>query len=313
MAEKIINNKKYKGIILISTIFLMGVLIAIIGINTEITKKNFDLYNHSKLVHQNNILISNVISSLKDKSSFVTNKETFDILLAQNINFQDKKSGITISIRFLPDNNKININKLIIDGQNNNKTEITTTYNQHIYDIIAQLLYKENVVDVDYFLDILADSIDKDLDPRASLSEIAYRDSRFENGFVSSLGHLKKIKDHYIQQTTDLNINKVDFNKYFIFDDSNIDIHYIDSSILSQITKIDIEELKHILDNNESISNLNDVFGAEHNNTFMALNIKTKAYKAICNLDITVYEKKTKVFFKYDFEKKEASDITIYY
>lgn len=291
----------------------MGILIAIIGINTEITKKNFDLYNNSKLVHQNNILIANVISALKDKSSFVTNKATFDILLAQNINFKDKKSGIEIAIKFSADNNKININKLIKYGKKSGEREITTTYNQPIYDIIAQLLYKENVVDVDYFLEILADSIDTDLEPRASLSEIAYKDSRFENGFVSSLNHLKKIKEYYILQTTDTNINKVDFGKYFRFDDSKIDVNYMDNNLLSQITKIDIEEIKQLVDKNESISDLIDTFGQEHNSTFNALNIKTKSYKAICYLDMTVYEKKTKAIFKFDFEKKEASDITIYY
>jgi hypothetical protein len=311
LAKKV---RKKQGIILISTIFLMGVLIVIIGINTEITKKNFDLYNHSKLVHQNNILISNIISVLKSKSSFVSNKETFDILLAQNINFKDKKSGIKVSIKFTPDNKKININNLIIYSQENNDiTKVTTKYNQHIYDIIAQLLYKKSVVDVDYFLDILADSIDKDLEPRASLSEIAYKDNRFENGFVASLGHLDKIKEHYIKQTTDTNILKVDFDKYFRFDDAKIDINYIDPSLLSQITKIDIQEIKQILDKNESIVDLSDAFGIEHNNTFNALNIKTKSWRVICGLDITVYEKKTKAIFKYDFEKKEASDIKIYY
>ncbi len=289
----------------------MGVLIVIIGINTEITKKNFNLYNHSKLIHQNNILISNIINVLKSKSSFVSNKETFDILLAQDISFKDKKSGIEMSIKFAPDNKKININNLIVYYKKNNET--TTQYNQHIYDIIARLLYEANVVDVDYFLDILADSIDKDLEPRASVSEIAYRDNRFENGFISSLGHLKKIKDYYIKQTTDSNINKVDFNKYFRFDDANIDINYMDTSLLSQITKKDIEEIKQIVDKNETISDLNEAFGKEHNTTFSALNIKTKSWLAICRLDITVFEKKTKAIFKYNFEKKEASDIKIYY
>ena len=289
----------------------MGVLIAIIAINTEITKKNFNLYNHSKLIHQNNILISNIISVLNSKASFVSNKETFNILLAQNINFKDKKSGIKMSIKFAPDNNKININKLITYHKENN--ELTTKYNQHIYDIIAQLLYKASVVDVDYFLDILSDSIDKDLEPRASVSEIAYRDDRFENGFIASLGHLKKIKEHYIAQTTDTNINKVDFDKYFRFDDAKIDINYMNADLLSQITKKDIEEINQILDKNKTISDLNEAFGEEHNNTFSALNVKTKSWQAICSLDITVYEKTTKTTFKYSFEKKEASDIKIYY
>jgi len=289
----------------------MGVLIAIIAINTEITKKNFNLYNQSKLIHQNNILISNIISVLNSKASFVSNKETFDILLAQNINFKDKKSGIKMTIKFAPDNKKININKLIIYHKENNK--ITTKYNQHIYDIIAQLLYEANVVDVDYFLDILSDSIDKDLEPRASVSEIAYKDNRFENGFVASLGHLEKITKYYIAQTTDTNINKVDFDKYFRFDDAKIDINYMSVDLLSQITKKDIEEINQILDKNETISDLSEAFGEEHNNTFNALNIKTKSWQAICNLDITVYEKTTKTTFRYNFEKKEASDIKIYY
>lgn len=316
MAEKIkTKTLKKKAIILISTIFLMGTLIAIIAINTEITKKNFDLYNHSKFLHQNNILISNVLSFLQDKASFISNKEIFDALLAQKIDFDDDKSGIKMSITMQANSDKINLNNLIqyYKNDNNSTSELNTRYNQHIYDIISKILYDAKVIDSEYFIDILADSIDKDKDERATLSEIGKYDDRFEDGFILSLANLETIKDYYIKQNDDLAIKKVDFSSYFKFTKGSLDINYIKADLIAKVVNMDVQDVQALLDKHKKITDLSEVFGIEHNATFNALGIKTKARSIICNLDIFVYDKQTKASFRFDFDKKVGGDVKIYY
>lgn len=313
MAKKI---KPVKGIILVTTIFLMGALIAIIAINSEITKKNFDLYNHSKFLHQNNILISNVLSFLEDKASLISNQEVFDALLAQKIDFDDDKSGLKMSITMTSDNDKLNLNNLIKydkKNKNNETSDLDTKYNQYIYDIISKILYNAKVIDSAYFIDILADSIDKDKNERATFSEISIYDLRFEDGFISSMGHLEAIKDYYIKQNGDLAIKKVDFSKYFKFHKGELDINYMQADTIANMLELDIGDVKAILEKNPKITDLSKVFGAEHNATFNALGISTKARRIICNLDIFVYEKKAKASFRFDFKRKVGGDVKIYY
>ena len=289
----------------------MGILISIIAINTEITKKNFDLYNQTKFLHQNNILISNINNLLNEKANLVTSKEILDILLGQKIDFQDEKSGIKMSVSMKSNGGKININNLLIKTIQDHKT--ITKYNQYIYDIIAQLLYDENVQDTEYFISLLADSIDSDLDERASYSEIANEDLRFENGAIFSKAHLSAIKDYYIKQNEDTSILKVNLTKYFKFNDGQLDINHIDINLIAKITNLSVEDVQDILDNNENITNLSDVFGIENNQTFNSLNVQTIAKQIICDLDILVYEKQSKAVFRYDFERKVTSDVKIYY
>jgi len=307
------SSSNKKGIILLSTILLMGILISIIAINTEITKKNFDLYNQTKIIYQNDIIFQNIISLFHSKASLVKSKTIFDVITAQKIDFNDSKTSLSLSIKMKPSSTKININNLIPNNKIPTGINIAIAHNKVIYAIISQLLQEQNVQDEFYFLDLLMDSIDMDLNERASLSEISLMDERFENGGVFSNHQLDIIKEHYITQTKDYSINEVDFNKYFRFEDGLLDIHHMPKSLISKITRLDDFDIKKIFEENEEITNLAKTFGEEHNTTFSELGVRTSLRVILCDVGINVFEKQTTISFEYDFSKRTINNVKFKY
>jgi hypothetical protein len=293
-----------KSIILLATLFFVILMISLIGINTKLLKQGFELSNSTKFMIQVNSLLKDVISLLDKRASFIKDEKMLDLLVQNDWSVEDKKVSLFVNIKIISNARNININRL--------KGKDTTKEDTHqIYDIIEAILKAHNVVDVEYLLNIILDSKDKDLIPRSNESEIALVDSTYEQGLILSMRQFKKILAYYKNQTDDYSVDEINWKKYISFSGNSVDINYISPELLSYILPLSLDETRDILSKNRPIGDINSVFTSSHKSILDKLRVVPFVSDIKCFVDIKVFDKKAKAVFTYNLTNKKALDVSI--
>lgn len=276
---------------------------ALIGVNTSLLKRGFELSNSTKFMIQTNSLLKDIVLLLDSKASFIKDEATLFALTHTNWSIKEKKASLSIDIDISSNSKTFNVNRV---------KEVNSTDTKSLYGIMEDVLLAHNVIDSKYFLNILLDSIDTDLDERVYESEIALLDSDFEQGLILSMNHFDKILSFYKLKVQDYNIDKVPWDKIIGFGGDSIDINYMSADLLAYILPMEKEALIMLLNDNRPITSLEAVFSLEDKETLDALSVKTFVPSIKCFVNIDVLERTAKANFIYNLNTKRASDVNIF-
>jgi len=195
-------------------------LLAVVMVFLNSTKRVKDTLSYEYAQIQSNIVMYDLVKY------FNTIKFDEDVIFyGSGLPFTMEFGDAVVTLEFNSAHNKININNLI----NTIKSKDNIAY-----DNFVTYLYSFRVIDPEFFIDILIDTIDKDNIEKNSGngSEIVLKEPLFRNGKIYNKNHFKYIVDYYIQQTDDKDILKVPFENFISFNAPNIDINFASKELL---------------------------------------------------------------------------------
>jgi len=210
-----------KGIALLSVLVLLVAMSLLLLVSFSISEKYFKDEKRIKLSAQMNRIALDAKSILVNTLKNFDSPEAYDFLFSQP--FIINNSNYSITFLFQPFENSLNINKMVKNGK------VVNAYQ----DILENILMAHNVVDTSFFINLLLDTIDMDINARVYGSEIAIEEPFFRNGKVFSLEHFEKIVDYYAYARDDKNIYNIAWNKYINFDSEKIDINFVSLELLT--------------------------------------------------------------------------------
>lgn len=278
-------------------------MVTLIGVNTSLLKRGFELSNSVKFMIQINSLLKDVVALLDSKSALVKDAPTLFVLTNTAWSINESKASLLVDIDIKSHARVFNINRL--------KKDTNQTGNNAMYDIISTILKQYNVVDSEYFLNLVLDRIDVDINERAYESEIVLIKPDFEQGLILSMRQFKAIVHFYKKKVGDYNIDLVPWENIIGFGGSDIDINYVSQDILVHVLPMEKDEISYILDNNRPISNIEALFSPSEAKLLSGLNIKAFVPFVRCFVDINVFDKSAKAVFTYNLNSKRATDVSI--
>ena len=229
----------------------MMVLVGLLSINTGLSKRGLELSYHTKFIVQVNSLLKDITKLFATKVGFVKDSTTLLLLTNTDIKLNEPKAGLKITIDIDSDAQKLNINRLI---------NTASTKNQIYYDIIADILRDFNVIDIDFFLNVVMDTIDSDKNERFYQSEIVLLQEDFENSRIFSYEHFNQILQYYKEKIGDNNIDLIPWDTLIQFHGQEMDINYISPKLLGYILSTDEESIRLTLKDNIPVSDINTLF-----------------------------------------------------
>jgi len=235
----------------------------------------------------------------------ITDATELNVLLNMPFDFYDKATDINFSITFTPLSSKLALQGL---------TDANETISELYYDTIENLLRDANVYDANYFLALLSDTIDKDLEERVYSSELHLNNPYFRNGGLDSKEQLEQIIDFYSRNREDINIYKIPWNDIVSFEKQPIDINYIHPDLLGamlpDMARYQIDGLT--VNKEEIIGSVNDLDMYDEQKTRLQLfNVTTYAPLLGCNVDFVLQGEKMSANFIYDISEKKIRDVRI--
>jgi len=273
-----------KSIALLITLMFLSIVIVIIGSVFNIYDKLVKQSSFYKDIAQNSLIIRDIENILSNISNNINSTDDLNILFRTfQINLNDKIINVKISPLF----DKVNINELL-------KKKSVKRY---IYNICEDYMLK----DIQYFLNLLEDTIDTDLEERNYLSEIKLINKNFQNGKIYSYKHLKKIVQFYAQKTGDKNIFNIPWKKFIYFADNKV--YPIDCDRLGEkkakylgliFNMYSCKEIKRYEENKKIIKNL-DIISFNKNKPYF--------------IEIMINYDKQKIDIIYDLNSKKAINI----
>jgi len=209
-----------KGIVLFTTLLLIMALMSVVMIFLNNTKETKDTITEEFALIQTNNLMSNLTEyfgkvSFDEESIFYGSKMPFSLPLDDSlINFNIDSASKYLNI--------------------NNLTNDMKTKDNIAYDNFVTFLYKYQVRDPEFFINLLIDTVDKDsIDINSgSKSEIVIEKPIFRNGKIYNEKHFKIIKDYYFLQKNDPLIYDVPFDEIFSFSAPSFDINFASKELL---------------------------------------------------------------------------------
>jgi len=209
-----------KGIVLFTTLLLIMALMSVVMIFLNNTKETKDTITEEFALIQTNNLMSNLTEyfgkvNFDEESIFYGSKMPFSLPLDDSlINFNIDSASKYLNI--------------------NNLTNAMKTKDNIAYDNFVTFLYKYQVRDPEFFINLLIDTVDKDsIDINSgSKSEIVIEKPIFRNGEIYNEKHFKIIKDYYFLQKNDPLIYDVPFDEIFSFFAPSFDINFASKELL---------------------------------------------------------------------------------
>jgi len=278
-------------------------MVALIGVNTNLLKRGFDLSNSVKFMIQVNSLLKDVVVLLNSKSKLIKDASTLFVLTNTLWTINDNKASLSVNVDIKSYARVFNINRL--------KKDTDQTINNSIYDIISVILTKYNVADPEYFLNLVLDSIDLDINERAYESEIVLLNPDFEQGLILSMRQFQEIILFYKKKTGDYSIDLVPWGDIIGFGGDAVDINYVSKELLAYILPIPKDEIVALLNENRPINSINALFSVSEVKLLDKLHIKTFVPIVRCFVDIDVFGKSAKAMFTYNLESKRVTDVSI--
>lgn len=277
-----------KGVALLITILILAIFSVLVlksfSISTQVVNQN----NEIRLLSQSNRLLEDSKKIVKNTLKDINSTEAYAILFSEPFVIANK--NFTLTFTFSPVENGLNINSLLQNSKRNEESIL----------VFETILRTYNVQNIQFFVDLILDTIDEDVDERSYGSEIILKDTFFTNSKIYSQKHFDKIIDYYAQVKDAKNIYKVDWGKYIRFDEDAIDVNFAS-----------IELLKILLSN----PYINDAFKKTYYENYDDLKIDEDKQAFLNNLNLTFTTSRIlvkvafddlikKVNFKFIYDKK---------
>ncbi|MDD4504945.1 MAG: hypothetical protein PHE60_01055 [Sulfurospirillaceae bacterium] len=277
-----------KGVALLITILILAIFSVLVlksfSISTQVVNQN----NEIRLLSQSNRLLEDSKKIVKNTLKDINSTEAYAILFSEPFVIANK--NFTLTFTFSPVENGLNINSLLQNSKRNEESIL----------VFETILSTYNVQNIQFFVDLILDTIDEDVDERSYGSEIILKDTFFTNSKIYSQKHFDKIIDYYAQVKDAKNIYKVDWGKYIRFDEDAIDVNFAS-----------IELLKILLSN----PYINDAFKKTYYENYDDLKIDEDKQAFLNNLNLTFTTSRIlvkvafddlikKVNFKFIYDKK---------
>jgi len=212
---------------------VLAFLIVVFALLNTIFKIYEDYSKNSNNFYQTTVLIKNIFDILNTISKDI-NETNFKFIFT-TIPISSKDGNFREVIKIKPLFDKINLNEYL----QNNKI------NPSIDMFLNNLFEKYNILDPQYFKDLLLDSLDKDDLERSPDTEKLNINSKIYN-----YKQFQKIINFYAQKKNDKSIYKISFNKYIYFypDKTPLICEILDKNLnnLLNIKNLDCKNLSNI-------------------------------------------------------------------
>ena len=287
-----------KGIALLLTLGFIAILSALIAFVLSLTNRVYDEVNSVHIKNQSSILFSDVKKLLDSYSDQIENDNDLTNFLRGAPPFYDTKSKLGLNVEITPLNNRININSILIDK----KTD------KNLIQFLRNVCEKYNILDPNFFISLILDTIDKDSLEREALSEISLQNLKYSNGAIYDMDQFTLLEKYYASTVQDKNIFKVPWKQLIYFGEKN-------SSILDckRISK----ELAYLIgldsENYTGCSNLNSAENREISKKFNLKNFnKENNYYVLVKIYYQIAGIRDKISFIYNIKTKKVSNFELF-
>ena len=294
-----------KAVILLATLFFVMLIIFLIGVNTKLLKRGFEISNETKFMVQVNSLLKDIKVLLDKKAPLITNATFLNVLTSAQWSIEYGQA-LKVTLDMKSDARALNINSI------RPPDELGGTENRYgIYDIISSILEENEVKDAPYLLDLILDTVDTDLEERSYNSEIASVDANFEQGRIHSMQHFRQILSHYARAVSDSKANSIPWETYIAFTHRQADVNFLDIKMLSSVLKRDESEIAKQIQENSPIEDMSVVFSPDEVALLTSLGVQAFVPIVKCVVHIETLERVAKAEFLYDLKSKRVSDVVI--
>lgn len=208
------------GVALLITVLMLAIFSILVLKSFSISNQFINDNNEIRLLAQSNRLLLDSKKIVKEALKDINSTEALEFLFLKP--FVIPNQNFTLTFSFFPLDNGLNVNKLLVNSKRN----------EEFITIFENILTAYNIQDVQFFTDLVLDTIDTDDTERAYGSEIILKDKFFTNSKIYSREHFDKIVNYYAQTKDDKNIYKIDWRKYIRFDEDAIDINFASIELL---------------------------------------------------------------------------------
>ncbi len=294
-----------KGIVLFVTLMMIMLLLSVINIFLNKTRESKDNVTYENALIQTNLIVQDLLLYLK--------KIKFDediIYFAAKAPFPLGFDHSNVVVKIDSAQKYLDINTLTSDSVKNNITAGK----------FISLLYKYNISQPEFFLNILQDTIDDDINEKNTglESEIILSIPTFRNGKIYNEIHLNSIIDYYFDKTADEAIYNFPFNKVFSYSSNSIDLNFVSMDVLdilfddanSYVLEI-ISEHKKVYDTLDDLP-FDDYYTKKLKKGVLGHTISTQTKLLKINMDFNYKTQfKSSISFEYDIDNKIISNYTI--
>ncbi len=295
--------KKRKGVILFVTLMMMLLLMGIVSIFLNKTKESKESSSTIYSIIQTNLITKNLLGYLKTVE--------FDedmIFYATQAPFPLSLGSSNVILKLDSAHRYLNINSFIRASIEDNL----------VSDKFISFLLNYRLRDPNLFLNILKDSVDKDIQERSNGSEIVLEYPTFRNGKIYNEIHLEKIVDYYFEMSGDNKIYDIEFDKIFSYTNSSVDINFISLGLM----EILFDDANHYL--LKSIDDYDDIYEEIDDLPFdeyytkkvekgmlgQSISTKTNTLKVKATINYKT-QFRSEISFLYNIESKTISDYSI--
>lgn len=196
-----------KGIVLFITVALIGILTPLIWQNISQAGKALESVEKEKFFVTRSIILSDISNALEEKSKHIENSEDLENFFVTLPPMISPKKDVYIDISLKPMFDKVNINNLIFQNEQD----------KYLTQFIFNIAHKYNLSNPNMFLSLLLDTIDEDKQERSAFSEIALTNRDFRNGAIFNFSHLQYILDVYYEQSRDNSVFNIPWKDLVFF------------------------------------------------------------------------------------------------
>lgn len=274
-----------KGIALLITIGFIVVLTALIAYIFTLSNRAFEEVNSVEKRDQSQVLFSDVKKILDSYVGEIEDDKDFSNFLSGTPPFYDSKSGLWLEVEIKPLSDKININSILVNKK----------VNKNIVLFLQNICETYNILDPNFFISLILDSIDEDSVEREALSEISLHKINYSNGSIYDKSQFKVLENYYADVVQDKNIFSVPWGQLIYF--GGKDLGMVDCDRMSK-------ELIFLLGlDSENFTGCSDLNSSKENRE-IAIKYNLKKFSKENNYDILV-----KIYYQINSIKDRASFI----
>ncbi len=256
-----------KAIALLMSILAIIALTELLYMALSLVKKPFTYAKEEKDELQHIMLLKDISSLLPNFLKDINSSEDLSILYNTPLSL-NADNNITVDIHLSPAAFGFDVNSL---------SPVSSLAKKRV-ELLRDILSSNDIslVDPDFFIAILQDSIDKDKIERMPGSEIVLYDHNFQNGRINKTS-LLKIVDYYASQRGDPNVYKLLKTGILSTNVIEMDLNYVKKEIKDVI-------IPRCLPDKDYISNSSKVI-----NNFKELDLTAKEKSCLNELDVSFF------------------------
>jgi len=290
-----------RAVVLLITLGFITVITVLVMQTVSISKSSLDELMQIKTQNQ---LLSYVLDMQKILKSQNPDDIKEYLVDKGDIPIFDEKSGVNISFSCISTDSRLNLNRLLL------------CENVKCNEIIKRYARDKELVDEDYFLSLLKDTVNPlKAGERRSGSRIVLDDPYFSDGCILNFKTIKKIEDRYFKELRDPNIYKIKKDEFLdiFYLSSKKELDNNESEPTDEVSKVlgcmenddscakEFNTIKDII--NASLKKTTTCSSSDNNKT-----IQTK-YLIQCNVKLYKGDDTHSMVFKYDLKQKRVVDI----